>query len=132
MVKICDDAIAQALKIIFDATLASGTYPTSWKKANVVPVHGSDLGRIAEWAHQFNQFNPDPNKQTVHKHLGLFLDKQLTFDHHLKKKISKANKGIALITRLRNYVPRDALIRIHKAFIRPHLDYGDIVYDRVL
>ena len=26
--------------------------------------------------------------------------------------------------------PRQALVTIYKAFIRPHLDYGDIVYDK--
>ena len=46
MVKICDDAIAPALKIIFDSALASGTYPTSWKKANVVPVHKKEEKNI--------------------------------------------------------------------------------------
>ena len=38
-------------------------------------------------------------------------------------------REIELITRLGNYVPRDALLRIYKSFIRPHLDYVDIVYD---
>ena len=46
MEKICDDAIAPALKIIFYSALASGTYPTSWKKANVVPVHKKEEKNI--------------------------------------------------------------------------------------
>ena len=37
------------------------------------------------------------------KHLGLILDKRLSFDHHLKEKISIANKGVGLIIRLRKY-----------------------------
>ena len=27
-------------------------------------------------------------------------------------------------------IPRDALLRIYKSFIKPHLDYGDIIYDK--
>ena len=27
-------------------------------------------------------------------------------------------------------LPRSALLTIYKSFIRPHLDYGDILYDR--
>ena len=27
-------------------------------------------------------------------------------------------------------LPRQALVTIYKAFIRPHLDYGDVLYDQ--
>ena len=47
----------------------------------------------------------------------------------MKEKISKANKGIGLITRLYPYLPRKTLVNIYKAFVRPHLDYDDIIYD---
>ena len=33
--------------------------------------------------------------------------------------------------KLKNLLPRPALIALHKTFVRPHLDYGDIVYDQV-
>ena len=55
--------------------------------------------------------------------------KKLSFNHHLKEKIAKANKVIGMITRLYTYLPRHTLINIYKAFVRPHLDYGDIIYD---
>ena len=104
-------------------------------------------------------FNPDPSKQAIkvlfsrrathtphpvltfndndicskdsHRHLGMVLDKKLTFGHHLKEKIYKANKGIGLIARLYSFLPRKTLTNIYKTFIRPHLDYGDIVYDHL-
>ena len=63
------------------------------------------------------------------KHLGLILYRKLVFDRYIGEKISKINKGIDLITRLRKFVTRDSLITIYKAFFRPHLDYGDIIYD---
>ena len=37
---------------------------------------------------------------SVLKHLGIVIDKKLTFGHHLKENISNANKIIGLITRL--------------------------------
>ena len=43
--------------------------------------------------------------------------------------ILRANKVTGLITRLRRYLPRNSLLTIYKALIRPHLDYGDVVYD---
>ena len=119
---------------------------------------GRDLGRIARWAHQWKiSFNPDPSKQAVevyfswkinsldkppvyfnnkseascetHKHSGLLLDKRLTFDRQIEEVILRANKGVGLITLLRRYLRRNSLLNIYNAFIRPHLDYGDVVYD---
>ena len=37
---------------------------------------------------------------------------------------------IGLIRRLLLNLPRNALLTIYKSFIRPHLDYGDILYDK--
>ena len=38
-------------------------------------------------------------------------------------------KGIGVIKRISNMLPRHSLITIYKAFVRLHLDYGDILYD---
>ena len=48
--------------------------------------------------------------------------------HHVKEKIAKANKGIGMIKELNNTLSRDAWLSIYKSFVRPHLDYGDIIY----
>ena len=45
--------------------------------------------------------------------------------------LCKINKTIGLIRKLQNLLPRTALITLYKAFVRPHLDYGDIIYDQV-
>ena len=99
-------------------------------------------------------FNPDPTKQAVEvifsrkrqifhhpkinfndspvidapyqKHLGLFLDRKLDFNQHIKEKIYIANKGIGLIKRLQPTVPQGSLLNIYKMIIRPNLDYCDV------
>ena len=35
-----------------------------------------------------------------------------------------------MIKKLSNTLPRDALLTIYKSFVRPHLDYGDIIFDQ--
>ena len=67
---------------------------------------------------------------TVQKYLGVYLDEKLNFNTHITGKISKVSKGIGVIKKLFKSLPRNALLTIYKSFIRPHLDYGDIVYDR--
>ena len=42
----------------------------------------------------------------------------------------KANKGIGIIKRLSNALPRKSLLTIYKSFIRLYLDYCDIIYDQ--
>ena len=64
------------------------------------------------------------------KHLGMILDKELNFNEHLDNKISKANKGIGMIRKLHHIVPRKTLLNIYKSYIRPHLDYGDVIFDQ--
>ena len=64
------------------------------------------------------------------KHLGMHLDEKLSFNTHVKDKIAKANKGIGIIRKLSYFLPRESLITIYKSFFRPHIDYGDIIYNQ--
>ena len=57
----------------------------------------------------------------------MYLDEKLNFGHHITEKIAKANKGIGVIKKLHNVLPRRALLTIYKCFIRPNLDYGDFM-----
>ena len=68
---------------------------------------------------------------TTQKHLGMLLDVKLDFQGHLKNIYSKFNKTIGLLRKLHNTLPRLPLITIYKSFVRPHLDYGDMIYDQI-
>ena len=45
--------------------------------------------------------------------------------------MNKCYKMIGLIEKLSVIFPRDALMRIYKSFIRPQMDYRDIIYDKL-
>ena len=119
----------------------------------------NDLTKITKWAFQWKMsFNPDISKHdhevifsrkrsvsshpplafnnkpvaqtNSQKHLGMQVDKKLNFEEQLKKVESNVNKTIAIIRKLQNVLPRSALFTIYKSFIRPPLDYGDIIYDK--
>ena len=116
-----------------------------------------DLEIIHQWAYQWKmEFNPDPTKQATellfsykkkppnhpplffngnivtkvdeHKHLGLILDKKLTFKSHIIEKISKAKKLVGIIKNLSKFLPVKTLLLIYKSLLRPHLDYCDIIF----
>ena len=116
-----------------------------------------DLSLINQWAKQWKMsFNPDPTKLAEevlfsykrqspqhppiyfnnnevkrvndHKHLGLILDSKLSFTKHINEKVSIARKGIGVIKHLAPYLPLKSRDQIYKMYVRPHLDYCDIIY----
>ena len=74
--------------------------------------------------------NTNVTQSIYQKHLGIILDSKLTFENHINMVTTKINKTIGLLRKLQNLLPRTTLIKIYKAFVRPHLDYGDILYDQ--
>ena len=81
-------------------------------------------------AHPPVLFNNVPVKRSsIQKHLGIHLDEKLNFSHYVKEEITKANKAIGVIKKFSNILPRDPLLTIYKSFVRPNLDYDDIIYD---
>ena len=115
-----------------------------------------DLEKIKLWAWQWKmQFNTEKTEEVIfstkrikpdhpplklgddvisqtleHKHLGMVLDSKLDFKSHLREAIVKARRGIGMMKHLSRYVSRDVLIQLYKLYVRPHLDYGDIIYHK--
>ena len=144
------------MKLLADDTSLFPEICDNLETANVLKI---DLRKIREWAEQWKMaFNPDPTKQAqevifsrkshspkhpdlcfnslivekvkTQKYLGLKLDESLNFREHLKDKFVIVNKGNWMLKRLSNYLPRHSLVILYKAFIQPHLDYADIIYDK--
>ena len=58
----------------------------------------------------------------------MFLDFKLSFNKHSETVLVKVNRGIAILCKLQSVLPRQALLTIYKSFIRPHFDYGNVIY----
>ena len=69
-------------------------------------------------------------KENIQKYLGLLLDSKLNFFDHINEKDKKATKGVNVIRKMNLLLPRSSLLTIYKSFVRPHLDYGDVIYDQ--
>ena len=120
-------------------------------------VLNRDLTIINIWANQWKMiFNPDISKQAVEvvfskkqpptifpdlnfngipvkkvaetKHLGVVLDSKLKFKSHISSKIKKARRGIGIVKRISPFVSRKTLNDVYKMYIRPHIDYADVLY----
>ena len=64
------------------------------------------------------------------KHLGLVLGSKLIFHDHLDTVFTKVRRVIALLRKLISILHSAALVTIFKLFVRAHLDYGDVLYNR--
>ena len=60
----------------------------------------------------------------------MFLDNKLNLGRHLKYITNKVKKSVGLLRKLQMILSRRSLVTIYKSFIRPHLDYGDIIFDQ--
>ena len=150
------DGLSSIAKLFADDTLLFSfvhNVNTTVKELN------NDLLKIRNWAYQWKMtFNPDPTKQAQEvifsrklnkdyhpalafnnnnvpetdsqKHLGIILDNRLSFANHLKMILNKVNKTVGFLRKLHNILLRPVLLTIYKSFIRPHLDYADIIYDQ--
>ena len=82
-------------------------------------------------SHPSLTYNSIPVAQTIsQEHLGMQLVEKLNFKEHLNKVESKINKTIGKIRQLQNVPPPSTPLTIYKSFIKLHLDYGDIIYDK--
>ena len=68
-------------------------------------------------------------KVTSHKHLGLILTNDLKWGEYIDEIIDKANRRLGILRSLKYKLDRYSLERIYMSFIRPLLEYGDIIWD---
>ena len=47
---------------------------------------------------------------------------------HIKTAITKSRRGIGSLRYLSKYLPRHTLNKSYKPYLRPHLDYGHVIY----
>ena len=60
----------------------------------------------------------------------MYCDIKLNFPEHLNNIVSKVNKTIGLLRKLQALLLHQCLVMVYEAFIRPHLEYGENIYDR--
>ena len=78
-------------------------------------------------------FNNNEEEQPIpkcseEKDLGIIFDETLKFDKHIDSIVSKANNMIGLIKRNFFFINRVVFQHLYKALVRPHLEYGQIVW----
>lgn len=117
----------------------------------------SDLQKIAEWANTWLvSFNPNKTESMIisrktsipfhpmlymnnipiievdnHKHLGIYFSSDGSWNFHINTIKSKAICRLNLLRKLKFQLDRRSLEKMYFTFIRPLLEYADIVWDNM-
>ena len=75
--------------------------------------------------------NTSLTEVTCHKHLGVSFSSNGSWTDHIQYIIGKSSKKLSLLRNLKFIIDRKSLQTIYYTFIRPLLEYGDIVWDNI-
>ena len=64
----------------------------------------------------------------TYKFLGVIIDDQLKWTHHINSVCKKVNQSIGILVKLKNIFKKTTLINVYKTFTQPHLMYCNIVW----
>ena len=62
------------------------------------------------------------------KYLGILIDNNLSWRHHIDHVALKISKIVELIAKLRYFVPLNTLLSIYQSLVAPYLTYGLIAW----
>ena len=63
------------------------------------------------------------------KTLGIVIDEHLSWNDQIQNVVTKVSKGIGMLRRIRQFVPKSTLLRIYNAIVLSHFDYCSLVWD---
>ena len=68
------------------------------------------------------------------KDLGVIFYKYLLFEahNHIQNSINKANSMTGIIRKTFNFIDEEIFTNLYKSLVRPHLEYGNIVWFPIL
>ena len=57
------------------------------------------------------------------KILGVFVDDNLTWSHHIKHLSKKISSRIWLLSKIKKFLTKDHRVQFYKSYIQPHIDF---------
>ena len=146
------DEIGSCIRLFADDT---SLYMIVEDPGSVADLMNTDLSKIHSWANQWLvKFNPNKTEELIitkkhqppnhpplfmnnvqvtrveqHKHLGLIFNQQCSWHHHVQEITGKAWKRLNILRTLKFQLDRRSLQIMYFSYIRPILEYGDIIWD---
>ena len=98
---------------------------SSWFESNHLTVNSTKTQALSVGPCDYSLFlyNARIEFQQSIKILGVTLDKDLSYKEHISDPLKKAYAKASALRTVRRFLPRDAMIKLYKAFILPHLEF---------
>ena len=92
--------------------------------------HVMTLGKFSniKHAHPYKLDGEELEHVLAEKDLGILVDSDLTFEEHITKQVNKANSMLGLVKRCFDDLSPGAFRSLYTAFVRPHLEYAQSVW----
>ena len=146
------DTIRSEIRLFADDTTVYAFGDDPIESASIL---NTDLETINKWATKWLvKFSPEKTKSMIitrkntsfnhpplifgnvhleevisHKHLGLTLQSNLAWHEHINGIITNASKKLDIMQALKYKLDRKTLEVMYFSFIRPLLEYGDVIWD---
>ena len=86
--------------------------------------------------HEYVMYSGGPpimlDTTTNEKDLGVHVDANLTFEHHVEDVVNKGNRMLGMIRRSNTYLDGPTMTNLYTSLIRPLLEYSIVAWTPVL
>ena len=125
--KSLESTVNQELCKLFD-WLTANKLTLNIKKTNFVIFRPAQ--RKLTYHPKIMIFDNDQNKNVALeckefvRYLGIIIDNNLSWKHHIDHVAIKMSRTVGLICKLRHFLPRNTLLTIYRSLVAPYLTYG--------
>ena len=126
-------SVNQELNNVYD-WLTANKLTLNTKKSNFVVFCPPQRKLIITYQPRIVIFDSNQNKKVglehkdYVKHLGILIDKNLSWKHHIDHIAIKVNRTVGLISKLRHFLLTHTLLNICQAVVAPYLTYGMAIW----
>ena len=76
----------------------------------------------------YNMGQTELQTSSVEKDLGMLVDDRLNFKKHVSNAVNKASRILCMIQATFSCLDEDTVPQLYKTQVRPHLEYGNIIW----
>ena len=131
--KYLESTVNQELCKLFDC-LTANELTLNIKKTNSIIFRPAQ--RKLTYHPKIMIFDNDQNKNVALeckefvRYLGIIIDNNLSWKHHIDHVAIKMSRTVGLICKLRHFLPRHTLLSIYRSLVAPYLTYGLTAWGR--
>ena len=122
-IKTHNDSINSKLQIIYD-WLVVNKLSLNTSKTKYMIFHFPQRKITNDHIPDLIINNKSLTKVEKFKFLGIHLDSNLTWGHHINEISKKNSKTVGILSILKHYIPTHILLMLYNSFILSHLNFG--------